>query len=326
MTSFAAPAARRLRAASFVLLAGAAAGALALACGSTLDDSAFDDGDAGRTFSVNAPGEDAGFGTEGGLVGRCAEEAKLVYVLSADYDLYSFEPSKLAFRKIGKLDCPSGNAQPNSMAVDRTGRAWVNYDDGSIYWVSTKDASCQASPYEKGQLGWTRFGMAFSSDGDGTEEETLFLNGVEENTIGKGLGLAKVDPKTLAATRVGLATNDLAGVSAELTGTGDGRLFGFFTTVPQMKHASLDKATGATGESTVITSADIANARQLAWAFSFWGGDFWFYTSRENQPSKVTRYRTSDDRGQEVVVPDVGGFRIVGAGVSTCAPTTPPVR
>ena len=33
-------------------------------------------------------------------------------------------------------------ATPNSMAVDRSGTAWVNYSDGRLFKVSTKDAKC----------------------------------------------------------------------------------------------------------------------------------------------------------------------------------------
>ena len=59
-----------------------------------------------------------------------------------------------------------------------------------------------------------------------------------------------------------------------------------------------------------------------AYAFSFWGGDFYFYTSKDTGPSTVTRLRTADDT-LEVVIPKAE-FRIVGAGVSTCAPLTAP--
>jgi hypothetical protein len=60
-----------------------------------------------------------------------------------------------------------------------------------------------------------------------------------------------------------------------------------------------------------------------AWAFSFWGGDFYLYTaSSTTTSSTVTHYTTADggiDTGYTTA-----GFTIVGAGVSTCAPTTPP--
>ena len=61
----------------------------------------------------------------------------------------------------------------------------------------------------------------------------------------------------------------------------------------------------------------------LAYAFSFWGGDFWFYTSGGLGNSQVTRYKYATDKSFSVVVPDTG-MTIVGAGVSTCAPVTPP--
>ena len=57
------------------------------------------------------------------------------------------------------------------------------------------------------------------------------------------------------------------------------------------------------------------------------GGDFYIYTNVDggNLPmngggSDVTRYRPSD--GSITVVKSKIGFKIVGAGVSTCAPTT----
>src|SRR4051812_30940652 len=37
----------------------------------------------------------------------CAEGAALAYVVSAQGDLYSFEPDTLEFRRIGALHCPA---------------------------------------------------------------------------------------------------------------------------------------------------------------------------------------------------------------------------
>jgi hypothetical protein len=100
---------------------------------------------------------------------------------------------------------------------------------------------------------------------------------------------------------------------AELTGTGDGRLFGFFTTNPATL-AEIDPETG--GKRSVRRLAGVT--RVSAWAFSFWGGDFYLYWSREGESSHVTRVSGSDGSLHELLH-DVG-FRIVGAGVSTCAP------
>ena len=112
----------------------------------------------------------------------------------------------------------------------------------------------------------------------------------------------------------------LAGQGAELTGTGDGRLFGFFTTQPFATLAQIDKASGATMANQSLNGVNTG----FDWAVSFWGGDFWFYTSPGGIPSTVTRKQTSTDGSIATAKQDVGGFRIVGAGVSTCAPTTPP--
>jgi hypothetical protein len=58
-----------------------------------------------------------------------------------------------------------------------------------------------------------------------------------------------------------------------------------------------------------------------AWAFAFWGGDFWLFTA-PGVASRVDRYRPSD--GSTVTMKSNVGFNIVGAGVSTCAPLTSP--
>jgi hypothetical protein len=119
----------------------------------------------------------------------------------------------------------------------------------------------------------------------------------------------------MTLTKLGDFSGDLQGKGAELTGTGDGRLFGFFTTQPNAKLAEIDKTSGATSNETTLTGVNTGTA----WAFSFWGGDFWFYTSFGG-PSTVTRKQSSTDGNLSTAKDDVGGFRIVGAGVSTCAP------
>lgn len=248
----------------------------------------------------------------------CSEEAKLVYVVSAEYDLYKFEPDKLTFTKIGELACPSGGATPNSMAIDRSGTAWVNYSDGALFKVSTKDASCAATSFQKGQSTFVKFGMAFASNAAGSQDETLFVSGIEDGVTGEGgKGLATIDLKTMKLTRIKDYPGSLAGMGAELTGTGDGRLYGFFTTFPDATLAKIDKTSAATSDSKALDGVSTGNA----WAFSFWGGDFWFYTSSGLAASRVTRLHAKDGT-IEVVKQDVGGFRIVGAGVSTCAPLT----
>jgi hypothetical protein len=249
---------------------------------------------------------------------ECADINKLVYVISRQNMLYRFQPDKLVFTPVGLLKCPSYGSFPTSMAVDRLGYAWVIYSDGSLWKVDTKDASCAQTTYQPDQEGFHRFGMGFSTDGATGSAETLFVADHD------GKGLAKIDLKTMKLTTLGSFEGILTGRAAELTGTGDGRLYGFFTTSPAQL-GELVKASGSTVSSKELTNVNTGTE----YAFSFWGGDFYLYTAndtgglpQDQKGSSVTRYRPSD-QSITVVMQNIG-FNIVGAGVSTCAPTTLP--
>jgi hypothetical protein len=272
-------------------------------------------GDAGQVFGGGGGG-DAATNQDG-----CSDDSRLVYVVSHEGGLYSFYPPTLEFKLIGLVQCPTGGAAPFSMAVDREGMAWVLHSDGSVWRVSTKDASCSASNYAQDQLNFHTFGMGFATDSSKSAKDTLYIDDLD------GKGLATVDIATGTATTVGQFSGDLQGRNGELTGTGDGRLFGFFTTYPA-QIAEIDKSSGAILSS--VSLQDVSTGSD--WAFSFWGGDFYLYTAHANgglpqndTGSDITRYRPSD-KSVTVVKQNVG-FRITGAGVSTCAPTTtPPVK
>jgi hypothetical protein len=263
---------------------------------------------------------DGGLGGSGGPGGECAEDTKDVFVISEEKVLYRFNPPTLAFKAVGIMSCPTGGATPTSMAVDRLGTAWVRHSDASIWRVSTRNLQCLPTPFVPPSDGtFFQFGMGFSSSAAGSSQEDLYLSD------SSGAGLAKLDTTTLKVSFLGRYTAPLDGRASELTGTGDGKLYGFFVDAPAQV-AEISKANGA-----------IANARPLsnvyagtAWAFSFYGGDFYIYTysqgsggfPRAGGGSDVTRY--SPVTGAiEIVKPKIG-FKIVGAGVSTCAPTAPP--
>jgi hypothetical protein len=272
--------------------------------------------------------------------GTCNEAAgKFIYLVSDQNALYSFDPPTLALNKLGTLDCPgemsppnpdSGEGGVNSMAVDRHATAWVNFNDGKIFKVDTTDSAlpCVDAKYKSGQGGFTpQLGMGFATASATDHTETLYVSdnggpgGV--GTPGGGLGLGKLDLSTMKMKTVGAWSSPLAGYNAELTGTGDGKLFGFFTTTPS-NLAQIDptnaKISGASSLSTVHNSDG-------GYAFSFWGGDFWFYTAfptdaEPNPTTSITHYVTAT-KTATVVKKDIG-YTIVGAGVSTCAPTKPP--
>jgi hypothetical protein len=265
---------------------------------------------------------------EGGTVdaSACSESAQLVYVLSDSNVLYSFRPNRREFMRIGPLRCPT-SMQPNSMAIDRDAVAWVNYvesDDlfgdsaGSIYRVSTVDATCTSAAPIPLRSGWYRMGMGFSTLGADSIDETLFVTGISGSA-----GLGRVDRSSLSVVPIGAFAGALRGQSAELTGTGDGRLYGFFTTSPPQV-AGIEKSTAGIMDARPMTGLETPSA----WAFSFWGGDFYLYTAPSEtlyptRTSNVTRFRPSTGEIDTSYMTNVG-FRIVGAGVSTCAPILPP--
>lgn len=238
----------------------------------------------------------------------CTEAAKLVYLLSQEGSLYSFFPPTLAFQKIGTLACPAGGASPWSMAVDRNAVAWVLYDDGSLFHVSTEDASCTPTAFANTNPSFSVFGMGFVADAPGSEGETLYAAAVQGNALGV------VDTEALKLSVVG--DWDAIFESAELTGTASGKLYGFFTTSPPIV-AEIDRQTAKILSQVPQPSVDIGSA----WAFAHWGGDFWLFSS-PGVASRVDRYRPSD--GTTLTMSSNVGFHIVGAGVSTCAPLTPP--
>ena len=60
------------------------------------------------------------------------------------------------------------------------------------------------------------------------------------------------------------------------------------------------------------------SAQIFDWAFAYWGGAFYFFTSTDGSTSIVSRYVP----GGPLALPTVTtlGTPVVGAGVSTCAP------
>jgi hypothetical protein len=266
-----------------------------------------------------------GLGKDGGATSlpECAEETKDIFVISEENSLYSFHPPTLAFKNLGRVDCPTGGAMPTSMAVDRNGIAWVLHTDTTIWKVSTKDLSCEPTPFVPPQAtdgAFTKFGMGWATASKGGSAEELFIS---DNG---GAGLAKIDTSTMTTRFVGAYTGDLQGKTSELTGSGDGKLYGFFVSAPAVI-AEISKGTGE-----ILAPQPLANTYAgNAWAFSFYGGDFYVYTHSDGNNggpplagggSDVTRFRPST--GEVAIVKPKVGFKIVGAGVSTCAPTSGP--
>ena len=240
-------------------------------------------------------------------------DVTLIYVIANTNDLYSFNPPTGAFTRIGRIACPApAGASPFSMAVDRKGVAYVVFQDvnggrgnGALFRVSTSTAACIATPYRPGQGGIDTFGMGFASNTNGAAE-TLFV--ASDNNV-PTLGAIAIPNFNLSL--IGSFNPPL--IRAELTGTGDGRLFGFYQKPTGSAIAQIDKSNG-----NVIAESPLPTVDQgTHWAFGFWGGDFYTFTG-PGGVTQVTRFRPSD--GSVVVVGQLAD-EIVGAGVSTCAPS-----
>jgi hypothetical protein len=299
--------------------------AVAWACGSGPQQQGFqvDAGDGGGSLTGSSSGGGSGSGS-GGLVGdagsssgggsNCSAAAAFVYVIDVNGVMYKFDPPTLQFTQVGTVTCASGGAF--SMSVDRNAVAWVLVQDGTIVRYDIVNHTCTPTSYAIGQHSFQTFGMGFSADMPGSTAETLFVSDSELTTPSTG-GLAKIDTTSLTLTPVG-QYDQLMGRRAEMTGTGDGRLFGAFEGSPYVV-AEIDKQTAhiksVAPQNAINYPPDSSN-----FAFAFWGGDFWLFVG-PGTSTDVFQYQPSTNTTTKRTTET---FEIVGAGVSTCAPTTPP--
>jgi hypothetical protein len=263
---------------------------------------------------------------EGRCIANCSTAgSELVYVVDMAGNFMSFDPRKLPgdpFRKIGHLDCDASHsgAAPFSMAVDRQGIAWVLYNDGAMFKVSIGDARCQRTTYVPSSSGAITFGMGFATDTPGGTTEKLYTAANDTTHT-----LATIDTEERNPTARDVGTLTVIGEqSPELTGTADARLFGFYPAAHEPAYVQeIDRRTAAP-VGTKWTLGDRPLGRVAAYAFAQWGGKFYvFATSGASEfgGDETSRVHVVDRAtGKYAVLLDNIPYRIVGAGVSTCAP------
>jgi hypothetical protein len=284
------------------------------------------DGNPGDVVETCDPGGCSG-GSCGGGFGCDAAGAELIYLVDVDNTFLSFDPESLGtaadpFEVIGTLSCPAGQslrrpapATPFSMSVDRDAMAWVLYDSGEIFHVSTEDASCAATSFQVGQSGFQLFGMGFVTDTPGGDAETLFVTGGSAATTTPG-DLGSIDTASLTLTPIGDLPNAENG--PELTGTGDAKLFGYYPGSSDTFVAEVDKGSGASAQTYPL---DPLGGNVQAWAFAHYGGKFYIFVTTVTLGGSTSRVIEFDPAGpsEDIVIPN-SPHTIVGAGVSTCAP------
>jgi len=273
----------------------------------------------------DTPGTDANNGSNGD---NCSEASKLVYVVDANNQLSQFDPSTKTFKDLGSLTCqaPSGYS-PFSMGVDRNATAYVLYvkadalgdpSDSKLFRVDTTAAGlpCTATTFTPNPS-MKEFGMGFSTDTAGGTTDKLYIAGSNDASTTSNAMLATLDVSTFAVTMVQGGT--IQG-SPELTGNSNAELWGFFPDPTNPKIQGINKASGG-----AITPAPLPSAlkgQPAGWAFAFYGGDYWIFLAKTDglgteMPTSV--YQVSPAGALKSTTPTTNR-KIVGAGVSTCAP------
>lgn len=260
---------------------------------------------------------EGGGGGDGGEGGKpfddCTDpDVTYIYLVTSSLGMYAYKPAIPEIEYRGQLNCDSITGSPFSMAVTRDGRAYVVYNEGTLWEADVTDASCEPTTFLPNQESFAVFGMGYAIDDD-ERGETLFVSDIEyQNDLSKGL--ASIDTETFVLSTIGPFTG-APGFRIELTGDGT-ELYAFILddTVGGGHLARVDKTTGALSDLRSIPVGTNINA----WHFAAWGGDFYFFTADNGNPTTTIRRYDPDTEFLEVVgtVPEP----VVGAGASTCAP------
>jgi hypothetical protein len=291
------------------------------ACGSNADDGGNRPGtpDSGNIEVVDA----------GGAGGRCDDEnSQKVFVITTDLSaqpyeshLFRFDPTDTSYTHIGELDCPG--VLLRSMAVDRDGSGWGSMGDGSLVRIDTETADCSASGMELEQHSVSRYGMGYSTLGE-SDSEKLYITATGSDWSGQPnqpyRKLAVIDTSTLQIEIVGDLEAPVP-ANMELTGTGDGRLFGMVLDVRNLSNiiVSVDELNADTA--ATLSSKTVPLEANSGFAFAHWGGDFWLFTEADDGKARVAQFDFDNGVIEQTVDIDLGvAGSIVGAGVSTCAP------
>jgi hypothetical protein len=235
---------------------------------------------------------------------------------SGMFSSFDPRPTPPVFTDLGLLStCPRNGAEsPFSMSVDRDAVAWVLSSEGSMFRVDIKNGlACTKTSFVANQVGMNLFGMGFVTNTVGGTSDTLYIAGGAEplsTTTTATLGTVAFPDLTVQPL------NPVTGWP-ELTGNGNAELWGFYPSDTAPKVARIDKQTSV--EDPVFQLPSLAGTAR-SWAFAFWGGDFWIFLARGSLDPKTNVYRVKGTDGTLTTAIENTGRRIVGAGVSTCAP------
>ena len=120
-----------------------------------------------------------------------------IYLLAKNGDLLRFSPAKKGLSRVGHPTCPIGEDGVRSLAVDRSGKAWIPALDGRIAEVNVHDATCSMTAFAAHQSGFATVNLTLAG-------ATLY--GADDHgwggDVAPSLGLATIDRTTWKLTPV----------------------------------------------------------------------------------------------------------------------------
>lgn len=229
----------------------------------------------GETTGATGEATTEGVGTTattGDEACACVPGNDLIYLLSDDDEIYTYDPLGDVFEYVTDVICP-GEQKPFSLAVDRTGLAWIQYASEDVYTFDPMaPAPCEFAGVVGGQA-FGLFGMSFAPEDNFDLCDRLFLHSYSgEGPFSEGPGagaLGVFDPMTMELASLGPVDYD----GGELAGTGEGRLFAFAGVNPA-KLIEYDKDTAM--PISTLPLAGLSKTRASAMAFH--SGDAYFFT------------------------------------------------
>lgn len=237
----------------------------------------------------------------------CTEAGQYIYTVDNDGRFSRFDPLTLAYVDIAQLRCPTSSS-PFSMNLDQSGIAWIIFADAQLFRVDATTGACTATAYQPNQQGFSTYGMGSAFDSR-TGVDTLYL-AAPDSRLGS-LAFPSLTVSAIGSFPLG---------SSELAGTGDGQLWAFVP--PRGASAVLARLDPATAR--ILEQYSLPNITSVGgWAIKFFGGSFYVFIGSDIW--RVERRGLDPTRPEPTIAPVrvlvTPGRDIVGAGVSTCAPT-----
>ena len=247
------------------------------------------------------------------LKSDCAEGAEFIYLVDDDYNIIKFDPGdkyQNYLEVLFPINCGYYSSTPFSMAVDRKANAWVLYNDSTLFKIDIKTQQCtRITKFNASGTGLNLFGMAFSLTEVGSQRDSLYIGDRNSNWFGQ------IDTSDMSY-RLLAPFPGYFEQTPELTGTGLARLYAFSPGQYEQHITEIDKESGQ-----VLVNYNLPGAGGYvsAWAFAHWGG-FFFMMETVSGVNKIFKYDI--ETRQVTLFMDNTRYRVVGAGVSTCAPVS----